>query len=294
MLVPASGRRMAVRLEMDDSVVVDKPPGVAETLDWANALAALSPTFEVFTASQVVTRALVNTALIVAAIAAVDEPAVLVRDLTGRHRLDLRGRRVLLLGAGGAARGALLPFLAEGPAELVIANRSEDKARELALRLADLWRVRVVVLPDARDPDEHTRESLRRPGNANQEELRQAGCQQQQGGVLRPREPGADRGIADHPDGQHAEPVEIAAIWADVLRLEQVGLNDNFFEVGGHSLLAIQITSRVQAELRPRMESTRTSAGSSRGQTSACRSLASRNRSSVIRNTGGLVGRFSK
>ncbi|UII73718.1 non-ribosomal peptide synthase/polyketide synthase [Pseudomonas sp. HN11] len=42
---------------------------------------------------------------------------------------------------------------------------------------------------------------------------------------------------------------QIAAIWADVLRLPQVGMNDNFFEVGGHSLLAIQITSRVQAEL---------------------------------------------
>ena len=42
---------------------------------------------------------------------------------------------------------------------------------------------------------------------------------------------------------------QIAAIWAEVLRLPRVGLNDNFFEVGGHSLLAIQITSRVQAEL---------------------------------------------
>jgi acyl-coenzyme A synthetase/AMP-(fatty) acid ligase/acyl carrier protein len=42
---------------------------------------------------------------------------------------------------------------------------------------------------------------------------------------------------------------QVAAIWADVLRLSQVGLDDNFFEVGGHSLLAIQITSRVQAEL---------------------------------------------
>ncbi len=42
---------------------------------------------------------------------------------------------------------------------------------------------------------------------------------------------------------------QIAAIWAEVLRLPQVGMDDNFFEVGGHSLLAIQITSRVQSEL---------------------------------------------
>ena len=42
---------------------------------------------------------------------------------------------------------------------------------------------------------------------------------------------------------------QIAAIWAEILHLPRVGLDDNFFEVGGHSLLAIQITSRVQAEL---------------------------------------------
>lgn len=35
-----------------------------------------------------------------------------------------------------------------------------DKAKELADRLSDLWTVRVVELPDARDPDEHTREDL--------------------------------------------------------------------------------------------------------------------------------------
>jgi shikimate dehydrogenase len=56
----------------------------------------------------------------------------LVRDVTHNLGFALKGKRVLLLGAGGAARGALLPFLAEAPAELVIANRSQDKAHSLA------------------------------------------------------------------------------------------------------------------------------------------------------------------
>jgi shikimate dehydrogenase len=56
----------------------------------------------------------------------------LVRDVVHNLNRPLKGRRVLLLGAGGAARGALLPFLAEQPAELVIANRSLDKAQALA------------------------------------------------------------------------------------------------------------------------------------------------------------------
>ncbi len=62
----------------------------------------------------------------------------LVRDLCGNHGYSLAGRRILLLGAGGAARGILQPLLAEQPAQLVIANRTAGKALELALRFSDL------------------------------------------------------------------------------------------------------------------------------------------------------------
>jgi shikimate dehydrogenase len=56
----------------------------------------------------------------------------LVRDVVHNLGCPLQGRRVLILGAGGATRGALLPLLAEQPAELVIVNRNVAKAQELA------------------------------------------------------------------------------------------------------------------------------------------------------------------
>ncbi|MBE0482990.1 MAG: shikimate dehydrogenase [Bacterioplanes sp.] len=62
----------------------------------------------------------------------------LVRDLTLNHHLSLTGKRILLLGAGGAVRGVLQPLLEQQPAELVIANRTLSKAQQLALDFADL------------------------------------------------------------------------------------------------------------------------------------------------------------
>ncbi|MCI8212139.1 hypothetical protein AUC61_21640 [Pseudomonas sp. S25] len=50
--------------------------------------------------------------------------------------------------------------------------------------------------------------------------------------------------IAPHTDSQ----IRLAAIWAEVLKVDQVGLQDNFFNLGGHSLLAVQIVSRVRRQ----------------------------------------------
>ncbi|MDP2809781.1 MAG: shikimate dehydrogenase [Rhodocyclaceae bacterium] len=62
--------------------------------------------------------------------------AGLVRDLKNNLGCDPAGRRILLLGAGGAARGVILPLLLESPAELIIANRTEETAARLAREFA--------------------------------------------------------------------------------------------------------------------------------------------------------------
>ena len=59
----------------------------------------------------------------------------LVHDIEVNLDLPISGKRVLILGAGGAVRGALLPFLAARPAELVVANRDVTKAEALAAQV---------------------------------------------------------------------------------------------------------------------------------------------------------------
>lgn len=60
--------------------------------------------------------------------------AGLVSDLTANLGVAVRGAAILLLGAGGAARGILAPLLAESPRRLVVANRTGENARALAAR----------------------------------------------------------------------------------------------------------------------------------------------------------------
>lgn len=58
--------------------------------------------------------------------------AGLANDITRNLGRSIAGRRVLLLGAGGAARGVIGPLLEQHPAQLALANRTPEKAQQLA------------------------------------------------------------------------------------------------------------------------------------------------------------------
>jgi shikimate dehydrogenase len=68
----------------------------------------------------------------------------LLRDIERNAGVALRGRGVLLVGAGGAAAGVLGPLIAAAPARVVVANRTADKAQALVHRHA-AWATRFGV-----------------------------------------------------------------------------------------------------------------------------------------------------
>jgi len=70
----------------------------------------------------------------------------LVRDIERNAGVALAGRRVLLIGAGGAAAGVLGPLLEAAPASVVVANRTLSRADELVVRHAALATTRATAL----------------------------------------------------------------------------------------------------------------------------------------------------
>lgn len=62
--------------------------------------------------------------------------AGLVRDIAENLGFAIQGKRILLMGAGGAARGVILPLLEKAPASLAIVNRTPEKAIELGAHFA--------------------------------------------------------------------------------------------------------------------------------------------------------------
>lgn len=61
----------------------------------------------------------------------------LVQDLL-MHNVGMEQSRILILGAGGAVRGVILPILAQNPKSIIIANRTVSKAKDLCLSFNDV------------------------------------------------------------------------------------------------------------------------------------------------------------
>jgi shikimate dehydrogenase len=75
----------------------------------------------------------------------------MVTDIVRNAGVAIKGKKVLLLGAGGAARGVILPVLDEHPSELVIANRTVSKAADLATQFAQHGSVSASSFEDLQD-----------------------------------------------------------------------------------------------------------------------------------------------
>jgi shikimate dehydrogenase len=71
-----------------------------------------------------------------------------IRDVIQNHGESLEGRRIVVLGAGGAARGIALPLLGERPAELVIANRTRERATQLVTHFGNPQEMRVTTFEE--------------------------------------------------------------------------------------------------------------------------------------------------
>lgn len=76
----------------------------------------------------------------------------LVRDLEQNHNIQIKGKDILIIGAGGAVRGVLEAFLQQQPSSLLITNRTKQKAVQLAQDFSDLGNINGCGLDEINDP----------------------------------------------------------------------------------------------------------------------------------------------
>lgn len=76
----------------------------------------------------------------------------MVRDIQENHGYSITGKKVLVLGAGGAVRGVMKPILEQNPGEVVIANRTVSKAQTLAELFSPFGHVSASSLDTLRGP----------------------------------------------------------------------------------------------------------------------------------------------
>ena len=78
--------------------------------------------------------------------------AGLVNDILRNARVTIAGKRILMLGAGGASQGCILPLLGEAPAAIVIANRTRATADALVARFAGQGKVSAAEFAELSGP----------------------------------------------------------------------------------------------------------------------------------------------
>ncbi len=136
---------------------------------------------------------------------------------------------------------------------------AQEGVREALVIAADQQLIAYVVTPQAASEQDALREQIR---SALRDELPDymvpAHFMFLQALPLSPNGK-LDRQALPRPEASHATPhwvapvtvleQQVAAIWADILGAERIGLTDHFFERGGHSLLAMQVASRLRHNL---------------------------------------------
>ena len=164
-------------------------------------------------------------------------------DFIGRidYQVKIRGFRIEL----GEIESAMLRF--EGVKQAVVVDRTDERgqkylagyaAAEETLKLDELQAYLKQALPAHMVPSRLMRLD-RLPLTPNGKIDRKA----------LPVPDGIAQTGAEYEAPSTAQEIKLAGIWQDVLGLEKIGLNDNFFDLGGHSLRATILASKIQKEM---------------------------------------------